>query len=420
MGLTETATRKVGPLPAWGWGAVIVGGYIAYRFVSGGSSDSTTEAGVPSWAGGLPDGSGGGGGGSTGSTGDTAVLDALAAIRAAIAAIPGPGSSGGGSGASGGGTGSGTGGSTGSGGTGIAPSSSGAGGIAASVAATPGNIWNQTLDAIMKAGLYSPNAQGAYTGKTKEQWIALAQQYGGEAAAIAYRVMSGLPSEAAALHPGGTVYDEYADRYFTGVVGTTTNDGKLIYQAFRDGQLIGERTGGYNIDGSSFDTSAWGESLGLNPWNWYEGSQFERDFGSLIGGGAFPGSASPISAPDTNFVPINDLTDEIATLQRYIANLQGVANPTSAQTSKLAEYQRRLAEYTNRQASYTPPSFSTAPITSGGGTAAPSVAATPVNYSAAIKTLQGYIANLQTGTVTTADREKIALYQARIADYSSR
>lgn len=41
MGLTDTISRPVGPLPAWGWGVVVVGGYVGYHFLKGGSASSS-------------------------------------------------------------------------------------------------------------------------------------------------------------------------------------------------------------------------------------------------------------------------------------------------------------------------------------------------------------------------------------------
>lgn len=38
MNIGEAATRKLGPLPAWGWGVALGGAYLVYKFVRGGSS----------------------------------------------------------------------------------------------------------------------------------------------------------------------------------------------------------------------------------------------------------------------------------------------------------------------------------------------------------------------------------------------
>lgn len=46
MALTDTLRRPVGPLPAWGWGVVIVGAYVVYTFLHRGSSGSTSPAPV--------------------------------------------------------------------------------------------------------------------------------------------------------------------------------------------------------------------------------------------------------------------------------------------------------------------------------------------------------------------------------------
>src|ERR1035437_1576593 len=43
--IKETITRPIGPLPAFAWVLVIVGGYFGYKFLSGrGSSTSSTTA----------------------------------------------------------------------------------------------------------------------------------------------------------------------------------------------------------------------------------------------------------------------------------------------------------------------------------------------------------------------------------------
>ena len=69
-------TRKVGPLPVWGWGAIIVGGIVAFRLVGkrGGSSKATVTNPVASavaggFAGNYGSGGGSGGGGGGGGYG---------------------------------------------------------------------------------------------------------------------------------------------------------------------------------------------------------------------------------------------------------------------------------------------------------------------------------------------------------------
>src|SRR5690348_17166122 len=37
--ITEALTRPIGPLAAWQWGLVVVGGYVGYRYLTGGGSD---------------------------------------------------------------------------------------------------------------------------------------------------------------------------------------------------------------------------------------------------------------------------------------------------------------------------------------------------------------------------------------------
>ncbi len=68
-GIGDRLTRKVGPLPVWGWAFLIVGGYLAYRKLSGGSSVpagsdlSGGTIGTPTDSSGMAGGVGGGGAG---------------------------------------------------------------------------------------------------------------------------------------------------------------------------------------------------------------------------------------------------------------------------------------------------------------------------------------------------------------------
>lgn len=68
--IAEAATRKIGPLPAWAWGAVVGGGLLVYRLATGGGSGGASSSFVQPIAGGTPfdyddHGATGGGGGTT-------------------------------------------------------------------------------------------------------------------------------------------------------------------------------------------------------------------------------------------------------------------------------------------------------------------------------------------------------------------
>ena len=58
MNLKGMLTKKLGPLPAWGWGLVIGGGYLGYRVLSGkgisltGTTGTVETAAVPEYTGG--------------------------------------------------------------------------------------------------------------------------------------------------------------------------------------------------------------------------------------------------------------------------------------------------------------------------------------------------------------------------------
>lgn len=74
--LREAATRKLGPLPAWAWGAVIGGGLLVYSLASGKGASSPFTQTLASADPYNFDASGGGGGGGTGSPSDGSVIDA--------------------------------------------------------------------------------------------------------------------------------------------------------------------------------------------------------------------------------------------------------------------------------------------------------------------------------------------------------
>lgn len=56
-------TRKLGPLPVWGWGGVVIGGIVVYKIAGGGSGASSGGAPLPGFTGGGGGANGGGGGG---------------------------------------------------------------------------------------------------------------------------------------------------------------------------------------------------------------------------------------------------------------------------------------------------------------------------------------------------------------------
>jgi hypothetical protein len=94
-------TRPLGPLPAWGWGVVIGGGFLLYRFLrtgsafggsssSGSASDGTLESSIPgstygSGGGGSSSGSTTGSGGTTGTSGTTTATTTTGGISQSVA-----------------------------------------------------------------------------------------------------------------------------------------------------------------------------------------------------------------------------------------------------------------------------------------------------------------------------------------------
>ncbi len=77
MEIKETLTKRVGPLPIWGWGAVVIGGVGVFLIMRRRSSSTATaqpDLGSSSaGGGGAGGGSGGGAGGGNGGGGDSAV-----------------------------------------------------------------------------------------------------------------------------------------------------------------------------------------------------------------------------------------------------------------------------------------------------------------------------------------------------------
>jgi len=44
MNIGETLTRKLGPLPTWGWGVALGGGFLVWNFIRGGEPSSDSES----------------------------------------------------------------------------------------------------------------------------------------------------------------------------------------------------------------------------------------------------------------------------------------------------------------------------------------------------------------------------------------
>jgi hypothetical protein len=252
-------TRPLGPLPAWAWGVVIGGGYLLYRYLHTGSlfgsstssaSSNSAQVEVPAsdygtgatGTGGTSTG-GTSSGGTTGGTTDGTTTGGGGLLNPGNWTLPGIGS----------------------GGSNTSPSA-----FVSQFGDTPGNIYTKTANAIYAAGAATPGAS-----LSADKWIALFQQYGGNAGAAAYSVEAGLPAPTENVATGGQgittagggptgTENSLVNEYFTGVTGTTTSSG-YIYQAYQNGTLIGTETSSSPSAGVAF-----GQSLGLNPNNgWY-------------------------------------------------------------------------------------------------------------------------------------------------------
>lgn len=329
MGLADAATRKVGPLPAWGWGAVVVGGYLAYRMMSG-RSDGTTDAGVPSVGSPIPfDGFGSGGGGGGGGTTPDRLADAVDALREAVTKLPAPGA-------------------TPAPGT---PPAAPGGGSRDGGLLLPG--WPNPFSPFPEPRATTPVLIGDQPAfEAPAQWGAamdlsqisqdtykLAQQY-------YYRIKN--PD---APRPGGP--------------GPFNQSDANLRQALRD-LLIGIVGSGQNY----YPVSAYGVIPGdvfstaqLTPDQLTNFQQTLREGGvtiiprpeqSAIASGsppnwtnAFQVNSPGIAAPSTTSVP-RSYAAEIATLDKYIANLQADKTQTAEQKKSLQTYIARRAEYAAR------------------------------------------------------------------------
>lgn len=71
MDIKETLTKRAGPLPVWGWGAVVIGGAVIFLMVRRKYSGGATGTQQDTLGFGNTTGGGGGGGGPTGGGSDT-------------------------------------------------------------------------------------------------------------------------------------------------------------------------------------------------------------------------------------------------------------------------------------------------------------------------------------------------------------
>lgn len=321
-GIKGGLTRKVGPLPVWGWAAIAGGAFVAWTFLRGGSAG----AGDPGAGGALgvgmggPSGGGGGGGGS---------------------------GSGGGSG--------------------------GAGGVGDAV----DDVASQLPPALAPGGNSSgPVNTPSFIPGTADLETTQAYQAMNEARAALI----------AAADPNSSYADinrQLVERFGGDIYEGQGPEENLTVQQYSEmvlGQYPGQTPDLLTNVNAAYDRPAWYQYL--------------------------------LSVGPEGYVGVNSGVRDDAEYYRNLAIAK--INAETAQAG-LPE-----GSYGYPSASGSPPSITSLPIGNIVPIAAPSTAPAPVDYSSHISTLQGYIANLQTGTVTQADRDKIALYQQRIADYSSR
>lgn len=321
-GVKGGLTRKVGPLPVWGWAAVAGGAFVVWTFLrpSGGE-------GAPLTDGALGVGLGGPGGGGSGGYG--------------------------GSGAGGG--------------------SGGAGGVADAV----DDVASQLPPALAPGGSSSGtvNTPSFIPGTADLETTQLYQAVNEARNAL---IASADPNSAYA-----DINRQLVDRFGGYIYEGQGPEENLTVQQYSElvlGQYPGQTPDLLTNVNAAYDRPAWYQYL--------------------------------LSIGPEGYVGVNSGIRDDAEYYRNLAIAK-----INAETS-----QAGLPEgiYGYPSASGSPPAITSLPIGNIVPIAAPSTAPAPVDYSKAISTLQGYIANLNTGTVTQADRDKIALYQARIADYSSR
>lgn len=121
MALIDTLKQPVGPLPAWGWGVVVVGGYVGYRVIRGGGIGGGANGGAP-----VADAGGGNADTMGSSTLDNLLQQLIYGLAKLQPGTPPP------SGGTGGGTGGSSGGAGGGGGGGATGAGTGGGGTSTS------------------------------------------------------------------------------------------------------------------------------------------------------------------------------------------------------------------------------------------------------------------------------------------------
>jgi len=354
-GIKGGLTRKVGPLPVWGWAAIAGGAFVAWTFLRGGSSgdggaiaDNALGVGMggPSGGGGGSGGYGGSGAGG-GSGGAGGVGDAIGDV---VAQVPTP----------------------------TVPGTAGPHGTSLTIPES---------GILSVGGSDLPQAtQDYWASKLGNQPVGTLPDTFNPAMSLAqwlYRKAMGIEGTALTQQDLDIGLAYAQNRANT--AGVSDAELRAAQESYAR-QLAGDFSGDPGINDPS--QNAWAaamyklqSALGMQ-----QGSQFSTDqLSSLNQWGGL----------------------SLENMQAWAA--QGFIGPITSGD-----------EQAFRAASGGPPSIGTGIIPAGTAVPAPSTTAAPVDYSKAISTLQGYIANLNTGTVTQADRDKIATYQARIAEYQAR
>jgi len=310
-GIKGGLTRKVGPLPVWGWAAVAGGAFVAWTFLRGGSSGEDQGAYGVAGLGSLAGGGGGAGGY-------------------------------GGSGADGG------------------------SGGALGVGDTAGDV----------AAQLPPGPTGTGAGAAV-QW----------AQDAASKYLPGSDQAAALADPNA------------------------VYAPAEIKDAAGNVLGGNIVETTGAADTAWTPNTARAFWDRWIANPFDL---SKIAPAQLPGSLVLSPAELAQVQAINDAGNLPAAPAGFDPNIY----VASGFTDVFDMYPNILnPQYS---ASGSPPAITSLPIGNITPIPAPSPTPAPVNYSGAIADLKQYIVNLNTGTVTQADRDKIALYEARIKEYEAR